>query len=212
MSTRRIARSRALACALIGGLLGACATPAPPPRSGFLNGDPALRADRYGNGNLLWWEKPGFDWKRYKYVMLDPVAVSCAGAAKDKPLDSVEVERLADELRAAVAAELQDDFPVVDQPGTDVLRIRAAMTEVIPASPALNVVTTVLAFVPLDMGGAAIEAEFIDSVSNERMAAMAERKLGTPFDVKSGFTSLGHARAAFRAWARELKHALDTGP
>lgn len=212
MSITRMARSRAFVCALIGGLLGACATPAPPPRSGFLSDELVLRADRYGNQNLLWWERPGFDWNRYKRVMLDPVAVSYAGEAKGKSVDPAELEHLADELRAAVAAELEGSYPVVDQPGPEVLRIRAAMTEVIPANPALNVVTTVLAFVPLDMGGAAIEAEFIDSVSNERMAAMAERKSGTPFDVKSGFTSLGHARAAFRAWAKELKHALDTGP
>ncbi|MBU1727536.1 MAG: DUF3313 domain-containing protein, partial [Candidatus Omnitrophica bacterium] len=61
--------------------------------------------------------------------------------------------------------------------------------------------------VPLDMGGAAIEAEFLDSETGERLGAIVDMKLGTPLDI-SGFTSLGHAKGAFQRWAKELKQAL----
>ncbi|HHW77261.1 MAG TPA: DUF3313 domain-containing protein [Xanthomonadaceae bacterium] len=191
-------------------VLAGCAS-TPPPRSGFLVDYPDLKPDP-GNPQLLWWEKPDFDWKRYQKLMIDPVVMYYDPKAKNQEIRPDDLNRLADEFRDVVTAELGKNFPVVNTPGQDVLRIRAAITEIIPANPALNVVTTVVAFVPLDMGGAAIEAEFIDSMTNERVAAMVERKLGTPFDLKSGFTSLGHARASFKSWAAELKRALETGP
>lgn len=192
-------------------VLAGCAS-TPPPRSGFLVDYPDLKPDQYGNPQLLWWEKPNFDWKRYQKLMIDPIVVYYHPKAKNKEIRPDDLKRLTDEFRDVVIAELGKSYPVVNTPGRDVLRVRAAITEIIPASPTLNVVTTALAFVPLDMGGAAIEAEFIDSMSNERVAAMVEIKLGTPTDLKSGFTSLGHARASFKSWAAELKRALETGP
>jgi hypothetical protein len=107
-----------------------------------------------------------------------------------------------------VVAELADSHPVTNESGPDVLRVRAAITDVVPAKPALKVATTLVAFVPLDLGGAAIEAEFIDSLSGERLAAMVERKKGSPTDLKGGYTELGHANIALREWAVELKQAL----
>ncbi len=182
----------------------------PPPRSGFLADYPDLKPDP-ANPRLLWWEKPGFDWKRYQKLMIDPVVVYYNPEARNQEIRPDDLKRLTDEFRNVVMAELQGSYPVVETPGLDVLRVRAAITEIIPVSPTLNVVTTAVAFVPLDLGGAAIEAEFIDSMTNERVAAMVERKLGTPFDLK-GFTSLGQTRASFKSWAAELKRVLETGP
>jgi hypothetical protein len=192
-------------------MLASCSSKPPPPQSGFLADYPDLKPDRYGNQQLLWWENPDFDWKHYQKLMIDPVVIYYHPKARNNEIRPDDLKRLTDEFRNVVIAELGDSFPVVNTPGQDVLRVRAAITEIIPASPALNAVTTVLAFVPLDMGGAAIEAEFIDSMTNDRVAAMVELKLGTPTDLKSGFTSLGHARAAFKSWASELKRALESG-
>ena len=66
-------------------------------------------------------------------------------------------------------------------------------------------------FVPLDMGGAAIEAEFLDSQTNEILAAMVDKKMGSPGKPR-GFTKMGYARAAFEDWAKELKKSLMTNP
>lgn len=197
-----------LACVVA---LASCTT-APPAQSGFLKNYADLKPDRHGNPGLLWWEKPEFNWKKYRRLMLDPVIVLYHSGVKNSKIQSDDLKQLTDEFRNIVITELHGSFPVVETPGPDVLRVRTAITEIIPANPALNALTTVVAFVPLDMGGAAIEAEFIDSSNNEIMATMVERKLGTPFDLKSGFTSLGHARASFKVWAAELKKALETGP
>jgi hypothetical protein len=132
--------------------------------------------------------------------------------AGSKAIHPDELQKLAEYFREAVVTELADSYPVTKESGPDVLRVRTAITDVVPANPALNVATTLVAFVPLGLGGAVIEAEFIDSVSGERLAAMVERKKGSPTDLKGGFTERGHARTAFREWSVDLEHALKTHP
>jgi hypothetical protein len=192
-------------------MLGACST-TPPVYSGFLQDYSALKADKYGKSALLWTEKSSFDWKRYKAVMLDPVVIYHHPEAGSRAIQPEEAQKLALYFREAVIAEFKGTYPVSTVPGPDVLRIRAAITDVVAASPAINVVTTAVAFVPLDMGGASIEVEFLDSVTGGQLAAMVERKTGSPLNLPGGFTELGHAKAAFRDWAVELRTALLTAP
>lgn len=198
--------------ALVGGVMVAgCATPRPEP-SGFLEGGWQFVPDKYGKTGMLWAERPGFDWARYRRVQLDPVIVYYHPRAGSKAIQPDELKKLAAYFREAVINELANDFPVTTEAGPDVLRIRAAITDAAPANPALNAATTLVAFVPLDLGGATIEVEFIDSSNGERLAAMMERKKGSATDLRGGFTELGHAKAAFREWAKELKQALTKHP
>jgi hypothetical protein len=188
-----------------------CAVQAPSP-TGFLSDLGELRPDKYGNAGLLWHERAGFDWKQYKRVMLDPVVIYPHAQAQNRGLAPDALKKLADEFRDIVVAELGTDYPVTSESGADVLRIRAAITDVVPANPALNILTTAVAVMPMDMSGASLEAEFLDSRTGERLAAMAERKRGTPTDLKGGFTELGHVRSAMKQWAKELKNALQRAP
>jgi hypothetical protein len=103
-------------------------------------------------------------------------------------------------------------YPVVTVPGPQALRIRAAITDIDTVNPALNLRTTVAVLVPLDMGGATIEVEFLDAESGERLAAMVDRKTGSPLKIFSGYSRLAHARGAFDQWADELKLALVENP
>ena len=188
-----------------------CATTAPPAHSGFLGNYDSFEQDATDE-SLLWWEQDDFDWNDYKKVMLDPVVIYYHSEAQGREILPDELSKLTVSFRQAVVAELGEDYPVVEQPGPDVLRIRCAITDVIPAKAALNVVTSLVAFVPVDMGGAAIEVEFLNSSTGERLAAGVDQKLGTPIDGVTGFTRLGHAKGAFRDWAKELRVALETNP
>lgn len=190
-------------------LLAGCAEA--PKASGFLRDYAALRPVP-GASSVLYYEKPNVQWKRYTRLMLDPVVVYYAPDAPDRQIQPDDLKRLTDYFRTAAVEAVRDAYPVVETPGPGVLRIRAAITDVVPANPLLNVVTTAAVFIPLDMGGAAMEAEFLDSVTNERLAAIIERKTGMPLDPRDmirGFTKWGHAEAAFRAWAKELREVLD---
>ncbi len=185
--------------------LGGCATT--PPGSGFLKDYSQLQTDP-NDESLKWWEKKGVDWKRYKKLMIDPVVVYYNPQSENRQIEPDVLKELTDYFRTAVIEEVQDKYPVVDKPGPDVLIIRAAITDLIPANPFLNVVTTVAVCVPVDMGGASMEAMFIDSTTHELLGAVVDSKKGIPVDV-NGFTTWGHAKGAFKDWAELLRESLD---
>lgn len=158
---------------------------------------------------VLYYERPNVNWKKYTKLLLDPIMVYYSPAAKDQHIHPDELKKLTDYFRNAVIEAVKDAYPVVDKPGRGVLRIRAAITDVIPTNPFVNIVTVATSLTPVDIGGAAIEAEFLDSLTNERLMAIVDRKKATPLDLVEGFTKWGHAEAAFKAWATELREALD---
>lgn len=186
-------------------LTAGCSTPKTP-KSGFLLDYSQFQVDAKDK-SLLWYEKEGTGWQRFRKLMIDPVVVYLHPDARNRPVQPAALEKLTAYFRETVVKEVEDEYPVVEVAGPDVLRIRAAITDVIPVEPVVNVLTTAAIGIPLDMGGAAIEAEFLDSETGERLGAIVDMKLGTPLDI-SGFTSLGHARTAFKQWAKELKRAL----
>ncbi len=192
---------------LVLGLLVVQGCASAPTRTGFIQEDIDLQPVPRDK-SMLWWEHPDFSWQTYTRVMLDPVQVRIEPTRVGKNVKLEEVQDLANELHRKVAAELAPEFPVADQPDADVLRIRAAITDIDPANPALNAVTTLALFVPMDMGSVAIEAEFIDSATGRPMAALADRKSGTPLQIASGFKRYGHVHRAFERWAKDLKAAL----
>jgi Protein of unknown function (DUF3313) len=211
MRKQYIVSTNLLSAGLVVLFLAGCVM-SPPPKSGFLGDYSKLHPDKYGKKSLLWWEKDGFEWTRYKKLMIDPVAVYYHPEAKYREIRPDELKELTDYARNTVIEELQPDIPVVDGPGPDVLRVRMAITDIVPASPIINIISLAAIQVPLDMGGAAIEAEFFDSVSHERVAAMVEKKLGNPVFFWRSVTELGYTKGTFKSWAGELKDALKTNP
>lgn len=194
-------------CALLAG----CASTISPPPSGFLGNYDELQT-RPTDPGLLWWERDGFNWHDYRGVILDPLSVYYHPSAHGSEIRPEELQELTDAFREAVIRQLGEDFPVVDQAAPDILRVRCAITDVIPVRPAVNVVSSLVAFVAVDVGGAAIEVEFLDSVTGERLAAGVDQKLGKSIDGLSGFTRFGQAEKAFDEWAEELRIALETNP
>jgi Protein of unknown function (DUF3313) len=204
-----LARAGALLAVMVG--LAGCAVQAPGP-TGFLGDRTDPRPDNHGNSGLPWSARAGFDGTQCKRLMLDPLVVHLPAQALGSGLSPETPKRLSDESRDIVVAERSPDRPVANQPGADVLRIHAAIIDVVPASPALNVLTTVVAFVPMDMGGASLENEFLDSQTGARPAAMAGTRRGTRTELKGGSVELGPARSAMKPWAVALKTALPRRP
>lgn len=205
-----IKRFGALVVLLIGliGLHGCATAPVP---TDYLGHDIELGPDPEDT-SLLWWEKPGFNWHQYSKILLDPVSIQIDQKTVARKFDSEELGALGKEFKNAVVEKLKPEYPVVNSPGTDVLRVRAAIIDIDTCNPAINLATTVAVFVPLDMGGAAIAVEFFDSITGERLAAMVDRKTGTPLQLIAGFSRFGHARAAFHQWSAALKLALMNNP
>lgn len=185
-----------------------CATA--PPGSGFLEDYSKLQTDP-NDQSLKWWEKPGVDWTRYDKLMVDPAVVYFHPDAEHRQIEPDVLKELTDYFRRVVIEEVQDTYPVVDEAGPDVLRIRAAITDLIPANPFLNIVTTAGVAFPVDMGGASMEAMFLDSTTNELLGAVIDSKKGSPLEMNmlKGFTTWGYAKGAFKDWAKLLKQSLQ---
>ncbi len=196
-------------------MLSGCAKT--PPYSGFLKDYSLLQQDPEDQ-SLLWWEKDDVNWKRYTKLMLDPVVVYFHPESQDRQIEPDVLKMLCDYFRESVIEQVQDVYPVVEQAGPEVLRIRAAITDLIPTNPVVNAVSLVGVGLPVDMGGASMEAEFLDSLSAEPLGAVVDQKKGLPVnpgDIVDGFTTWGHAQQALDDWAELLREALltttDTG-
>lgn len=178
-----------------------------PTRSDFLESNVELQASPCDK-SLLWWEKPGFCWYDYGKVMIDPVVLKC----NPSQLTTQELATISSDIYRILEEHLYPEYPIVNNPSPGTLRIRSAITSINTSSPALNLVSTAALFIPLDMGGASIEVEFLDAVSGKRLAAMADTKQGTPLQFIQCFQPLGHTHQAFDQWAKALKHALSNNP
>ncbi|MFZ7126644.1 MAG: DUF3313 domain-containing protein [Desulfobacterales bacterium] len=165
------------------------------------------------------WLKPGVEWKKYEKVMLDSVVFFLDGDSEYKGIEPNELKKLADGFNQAFVDSLKDSYPIVTEPGPDVLRLRFAITDLQQSHPVLSGVTTV---VPVGLGvsilkkgatgswtgSGATSAELmaIDSTTNEVIGvAKDERSAG----FTKRFTKWGSAEDAFKFWAQRLEAFLN---
>jgi hypothetical protein len=84
------------------------------------------------------------------------------------------------------------------------VRIEVTITDLNPANPTVNLLTTALLFVPVDTGGIAFEARFFEGESREPFALRIVSYTSTPFQLKGSFRRYGHATRALHDWAEKL--------
>ena len=186
--------------------LGACAPTMRPKYSGFLDDYSQLRVSPKLDGALVWANNK----KRislYKMIMIDPVQVMMSEEETEK-VDPRTLADLARFFEEEIHASMEDSYPVVNQPGFGVLRIRAAITNVHLGKPALNLMPG-LSLLGLGLGGAAIEAELIDAQDNERVVQFVDAESGKVYRKSAGARPYGDARDVLRSWAILLRDSLD---
>ena len=189
--------------------------------SGFMKDYRGLEQGPAGGVDLIYL-KEGVDFKKYNKVMMDFVQFWFMDGTEYKGIHIHELNELAAAFNKAMADALKDVYPMVDDPGPDVLRIRFAITDVIPSRPALNTITAVTLVGPalstvkkggsdshLFVGEASMEAELLDSLTNERLGAAIDRKAAEKYKIVKGMTKWGHSKDAFNFWAKRLRKWLD---
>lgn len=191
-----------LACLLVG-----CGAPELRP-SGFLTDYERLRPATKEE-HVQFWEKPGVNWKQYTQLIIAPVQVRIVLADPAVKLEKGEAEELAARLHAALVKGLQDRYPVVDRAAANVLIIRPALTHLKPVSPALNVASAVLLGVPVDVGEAAVEAQFVDSLSGQLLGELTASSRGSIIDITRVWTRWDQVNRAFEIWAQRLRRAME---
>jgi hypothetical protein len=165
------------------------------------------------------WLKPGTDFAKYDKVMLDSVVFYFDPASDDKGIDPEVMKELSDAFNLELVNALKDKYPVVSEPGPDVVRIKIALTGVKQSRPVVSGVTSI---VPVGLaisvvkkgttgawsGSGATGAEFLafDSASEEVIAA-AQDKQTAGFTER--FSKYGSANEAFKFWAGRIRTFLD---
>lgn len=186
--------------------------------SGFLQNYEDLKPGPKG-GVQERYLKEGVDFKQYKKIMLDSVVFFLADDAEYKGINAEDMKELSDTFNKSVVDALAKDYPLVAEAGPDVMRVRVAITSLKPSKPASAAVTTVLpvglalSFVKkgvtgeyTGVGSTGVEVEFLDSLTNERIAAAVDEKPGGKL---SGFAKWSASKEAFEFWAGRLKTFLD---
>lgn len=178
-------------------LIAGCASQAPT-RTGFLerDGAPATVAGQ------------PVEVARYDRFVVDPVEFR-PGTTVSSDVDAAALEQLKGELDAAVRTVFSASFAPADAPGPGVLRVRYAITGVETSQPVLNALTLLLVG-PVSNGGVSTEAEVVDSVTGERLAALVTATNALPWrgGVGGYFSSLGHASTLLAQHAELLYRQL----
>src|SRR5271154_6924286 len=183
-----------LACTLAAGC-------APQKQSGFLNDYSKLAPNPKFNGALTY-RNPDIDVKKYTTFLIDPIGVSFVPNAQGGAVDPNILDELTEYFRKAlIDALIAANYKVVDQPGPGVLQVQIALTGLKRTVRALNIhPLTKLSGVGL--GGAAVEAQGIDSETGELVFAYMQVREGDRLALVEGLQEWGHARQAIDAWAK----------
>jgi Protein of unknown function (DUF3313) len=168
-----------------------------------------LKPGGKGEGKLNW-IKPGVDFTKYKKVMVDYVIFAIAEDSEYKGIDADEMKKIADDASLALLTAIQGEFPVVSEPGPDVLRIRTAIVDLKPSKPGLSAISTVM---PVGLGISIIkkgatdswtgsgattaEMMVLDSMTNEVIACGEDKKTA---EFAERFSKWGDVEEAFAFW------------
>lgn len=167
----------------------------------------------------LRWVNKVADPKKYNKYMVDSVIFFFADNADYKGIDPQEMKELADAFNKELVAAFKDKYPIVAEPGPDVLRIRIAITNIKQSRPGLSVVTSII---PVGLGVSLLKkgatggwsgsgqicAEFmgIDSATNDIvMLGIDQRKA----EFEQRFTKWGSANDAFKLWSEKIVELID---
>ena len=198
--------------------LMACATQ-PAKKSGFLKDYETKMVPGPEGGAKMRWLEPGVDFGKYNKVMLDSVVFYLAEDSEYKGIDPVEMKELADACNLAIINALKDKYPIVTEPGPDVVRLKVALTGIKQSRPVLSAVTSVtppglaINLVKKGVTGAwtgsgatSAETMVIDSTTN-RVIGVAQDEQTAGFTER--FSKYGSAEEAFNFWAGRIRAFMD---
>jgi len=171
------------------------------------------------DGAKLRWLKPGVDFSKYEEFMIDSVVFFLANESEYKGIDGNEMKELTDAFNLELANALKDKYPMVSEPGPDVIRIRVAITDMKLSKPVLSGVTTII---PIGLGvslikkgstGAwtgsgeiGVELLAIDTMTDEVILAAQDERSAAFTDR---FSKWGSAKDAFKFWAARVRTFFD---
>lgn len=191
---------------VLGSLIG-CQPKEKTAYSGFLRDYSTMMPSPIVEG-AVYDENPVKRLDQYDKFMIDPVVVHFAPNAQGTALDPAKLTRLTDYFRDEAIKALSKRYTVVKTPGPGVLRIRAAITDIQPTKPLMNI-HPASKLMGAGLGGASMEAEAIDSQTKERVFAVVDTRQGDKVSVVAGLDELGHAKQVMNYWIGRFVKRVD---
>lgn len=182
------------------------------------------------------YQNSAVDKSQYNKLMVERIKIWFKEDAEYKGIDPAEIKDLTDYFHKAIVDALGDAYPVVREPGPDVLRLRIAITDLVPNKPEASVVTLVVPYLWIAEGSAGvaqdkagstpfvgevtIEMEALDSQSNQQVAAYIEREIGLKYhwtegvktaatDYLKAYSTWAFTKQAMDHWAKTIRTRLD---
>ena len=188
--------------------------------SGFLKDYSNLKKGE-GEDPLLFYINPETDFSKYTKIFIKPIQVWKQSDDSLKDVSEEDLNMLSHLLYQSLNTELEKDYEIVGINGSDVMELRVAVTEAKGSNVALDTVTSIVPQARLFskvkklttgteafVGGAAIEAEIVDSVSGSRLMAMVDEKSGSK-SIKGSTNTWSDVEKAYQEWAQGLKNRLE---
>ena len=190
---------------------------------GFLS-DPGRLKSVSATGGLLCWRQAGVDWRLYDKVMIERIQVYIKPAADQRPVDPSDLKTLLDYFHSALVRDLKPDVQIVNAAGPGVLRVRLALTALIPTNTAESLAGTAVPYgfvaeigsgaatgrpagsTPY-MGQTGLEAQFRDGATGQVLGECADTEIGLKYaaDLNSGAPTAAEAWlngyvSSFQSW------------
>ena len=143
---------------------------------------------------------------KYSGFIVDPIQTRIDDP--DRTLSDEDIADLTSYMydKVVEAIEKSDDR-IAYRPAADVARLRIAFTDIGKSHPISIVPWSSIA--GLGIGGASVEAELVDSITGQQIAAVVQSKEG---QSKVPFTTLGDwtaAKQTIDTWAKNLEKSLS---
>ncbi len=176
------------------------------------------------------------DFSKYDKLLVDRIKIFFKDESKYKGIDPDELKELTDYFYEAINKAVGDTYPMVKEVGPGVLRLRVAITDLVPNNTAASVTTLLVPFLWLgdagtgvatgDAGGtvftgqATVELEVLDSVSSKQLGAHIETETGQKYNYAHGvaegvegyidaYSKWAYTKRAMDDWAHLLRVRLD---
>jgi len=145
--------------------------------SGFLSGYSGLEVDEGSEGMRVYINPDVNVRQRYSKILISPVQFKLDPAVQEHEMDYEDRKKVSDYYHDKLIEGLVVNYDIVDEPGSDVLLLRTAITDILPNKVYLNLhwSTTLIGG---GIGGASLEAEMVDSITNERIMSFTDARKG----------------------------------
>jgi len=137
---------------------------------------------------------------------MDHVVFFFKDDAQEKGIDPLEMAELSHKFHKEAKAALSGAYPMVEEPGPDVMRVRVAITDLELPKRTVGMLKSIMTGKGPGLGEISMEFESLDSVTGQRIAAGVDQRTGTRLESLRRFST---AEDAFKFWAQRLRLRMD---